>query len=357
MGRSVELAPPYNAYHSMFDAVLTWLPAREAVVRIAAFSLTAAAAPLLFALMMVLAFEWIGEGQERRWPIVAVLLLAVPELFYLGMVITPSVVAMCVAVSAHLLARRASRRTGGWSWSGHAVSAVLFGIGASIRWDTVLYGATVTADLFCTMPSRSRRSGLTARMAVPIAWGALALAAWLMAIFVSGYGPAAVLRIVTSNGPTQPLRWMESLANAQSLFTPALVMVGIAGGMVLWRKRHPLLWIALLALVAPGKVLLFGRPEVAHHRDACDACRGSCGGLCHVAAPGRAIDVGGACRSAVDDWYSDDARRFGVGTWFLRERYDAVAKATTLPRPLIGAGTAVPTPEGAASHCTATGGC
>ena len=75
------------------------------------------------------------------------MLLAAPELFYLGLVYTPSVIAICFVLAAHVLLRHLIRAGGlrildrSSSRVRIALSLVLFGIGASVHWDIVAYGA------------------------------------------------------------------------------------------------------------------------------------------------------------------------------------------------------------------------
>ena len=88
LGRNPDIQPSYSPYQSMMDALLTVLPAREDTVRRTAMVLTAVSAPALVYLMMLLAFDWSAEiRQHRKWPLVAVMLLTIPEFFYLGMVL------------------------------------------------------------------------------------------------------------------------------------------------------------------------------------------------------------------------------------------------------------------------------
>ena len=145
LGRNPQIQQPYSVYHSMMDAVLSLLPARENVVRIVAITLTAISAPTLFLLLMLLAIDWCREiVPYPRWPLVAVMLLVVPEFYYLALVLTPSMIAMTLLVAAHFILRRSMVRTQTQGWLGFGIWELVFGIGsASASRDTAVYGATM----------------------------------------------------------------------------------------------------------------------------------------------------------------------------------------------------------------------
>src|SRR5262249_12723231 len=158
---------------------------REDIVRVTAMTLTAVSAPVFFFLMMLLAFDWCAEiGHTPKWALVAAMLLAVPESYYLAMVLTPSIIAMALLVGAHLVVRRATARTGFPRLGSFTASLLLFGIGAAFRWDTVIYGATIAADLFFRAGDRSAHGQPTVRnrLWLCFGWSSLAGITWLVVL-------------------------------------------------------------------------------------------------------------------------------------------------------------------------------
>jgi hypothetical protein len=264
LGRVRAVQPPYSAYQCMMDAILGLLPAQEHVLRVAAMTLTGIAAPILAFLIVVLAFEWAGDAIRIAPPLAAVVtLLAVPELVYLGLVYTPALVGLAAAIGAHLIARRAARRSSGWQIAGAPwfwASAALFGAGVACRWDILAYGAIVSADLWIGpglgAAPRARRFTTAAL------WGAVALGAWLAVIASCGYGPTAVLKILRTVGPVEDYPGLAVAgATMQTLATPALLLTATLGFAVLAKRRNPAALLALLGVALTARYIPLGVPK------------------------------------------------------------------------------------------------
>jgi len=344
LGRNEAFQPPYTPYQSMFDAVLSGLPAREDVVRKTAIALSAVSASIFFALTMVLAFEWSGVAPAARWPVLLISLLSVPEIFYLGMVTTPSMVAMALLVASHLVVRRARTWTSTSRAGGFAASAVLFGVGAAFRWDTVLYGVTIAADLLTgTGVPRDSLKQRTIRVA---GWGLGAVVVWLSALYISGYSTPVVLGVIRRAGPMEPLSLVYGVSRIQTLITPAFALSCAAGIVVLARRRHPLPLVALLSLVTLGKLTLFGVPKWMITAVPSLMALGVSGTAAIWTTNRNRLAI---VALALFPWVVGMRLTYSGVAWgpgFEVQRYDAVAQQTTWPRPTLGGGTAIPTPEG-----------
>ncbi len=266
LGRQAELQPRYSVYQCMMDAVLGVLPPREPVVRVAAMTITALAAPALVLLMAALAYEWAGDLIAIAWVVGALFIpLAAPELVYLGLVYTPAVVAMAAAVGAHVMTRVALRRRkmwwrDPWLWG----AAALLGAGAACRWDVAAYGAVVAADIWLG-PGLARR-GVAGwgrmRFLTAALWGVEAAAAWVAAIALSGFGPGDIWRTVRASGPVEDFPgWLVTAANMQTFATPAMVLLSATGLVVLLRRRHRLTIPALLGILLTARYVRFGVPK------------------------------------------------------------------------------------------------
>ena len=349
LGRDPQLQRLYSPYESMLDALLASLPPREDIVRITAMTLTAVSAPVFFFLMMLLAFDWCGQiGRPRKSSLVAAMLLAVPEFYYLGMALTPSMIAMALLVGAHLLVRRSTACTGSPRWGSFIVSFLLFGIGAAFRWDTAAYGATIAADLYLRAGDRGERGrpAVGDRLRLCFAWAALAGVTWLLALKINGWGLASILHIVRSTGPTESLDWKLGLSRAQTLFTPAFALLSAMGYYALLRRKHPLAIIVPLALLPVAKLVLFGVPKwfitAIPGLVACAVV-----GLGFVwQRPARRYAMLGLL---VLPWVIGLRWSYGGIAWgpgFELQPYDRIARSTSIPSPAIGPGMAVPTPEG-----------
>jgi len=349
MGRIPDLQPVYSPYESMFDAVLDLLPADERVVRVTAMALTAISAPWLFFLMMLLAFEWVPELRRTdRLLFVATMLLAIPELFYLSMVLTPSIVAMALLVSAHLLVRRSARDGTRPSWSGFVGSAALFGVGAACRWDTVLYGLTITADvlLLAGDPGREGWSRARKRLGIAIGWGALAVTVWLLVLRLNGWTPSEVIRVISVNGPVESFDWRLGAARAQTFFTPASVLLIGIGAWLLLKHKDPLAAIVAVAVLAVAKFLPYGVPKwVITMMPTMLACAAV--GFAFLLQ--RRRERWAVVALALLPWVIGVRLSYAGSAWgpgFELQPYDQVPQRTGFPSLTIAAGAATPTPEG-----------
>jgi hypothetical protein len=346
-GRQADIQPPYSPYESLFDALLSLVPPREDVVRKTAMGITAACAPVLFLLLLMLAFDWTRDFvKSPRWPIVAIMLLAAPEFYYLGMVLTPSIVAMTLMVGAHLLLRRSNEWSDHKKWSGFIASTVLFGLGAAFRWDTILYGGTIAADMFCDASNHRRDPDVFRRVRIVMLWGLLAGAVWLIVLNSNGYGPIAILRIIRHAGPVEPLSWSYAVTRIQPLLTPALGIVCLIGFVVLLKQRSHIAIVLMVSFLLLGRLTLYGVPKWMIT---------GVPALMAVAVVGISVLWQTRRRRyalialAVVPWLIGVRVTYRGTAWgpgFEIQGYDGLPEATTWPRVTIGAGTAVPTPEG-----------
>jgi hypothetical protein len=272
LGRIAAIQPPYAPYHSMMDTLLSLLPSDEATLRYAAVGATAAAALLLCLLILIIACEWAPIPMQRlSWRAPLIVMLAAPELFYLGLVYSPSVVALCLEIAAHLLLRKSMRHyadvEGGrpaWALLGGAASLMLFALGASARWDTLAYGLVIVTDVVFFWPKINRALPLPAprsRLIIAGLWGVLAIVGWLAAVMLTGHSPREVLETISSHGPVEHFSLVATVTRIQPLLTPALLLCFGAGIIRLVRSRDPLCMILVASLIPVIPVLPQGVPK------------------------------------------------------------------------------------------------
>ena len=107
LGRNESVQPPFERFQMAMDVILSFLPADEPIVRSTAMGVTSLGAIGLTLLLLQLCFECLGlRTPLERALLAGALLLASPELIYLGLLYTPMLLGMCFAVGAHLLLRR-----------------------------------------------------------------------------------------------------------------------------------------------------------------------------------------------------------------------------------------------------------
>ena len=275
------------------------------------------------------------------------MLFAVPEIFYLAMVLTPSLIAMTILLGAHLVIRYATAHTANPDWRKFAASLLLFGIGAAFRWDTISYGATIVADLFLRSGNQSEHQPVAKqRLLLSVGWGALAGTTWLIVLIFNGWSPEAVLRTILSQGPVESLDWKLGLARAQPFFTPAFAVLSAIGFYVLVRRKQPLAVVSVVALFAIARFVLYGVPKwFITATPSWMAC--AVYGFCLISQRPKLRYV--TLCLLVIPWLFGVRWLSGGTAWgpgFELQPYHRIAKSSSTPSAILGAGMAIPTPEG-----------
>jgi hypothetical protein len=270
LGRVAALQPPYSAYQSMMDVLLSTLPANEHTLRIGGMLITALFAPVLVCLIALLAMDWVG-GLLRipAWAAVILIPILAPEFIYFGLVYSPALVAMSAALTSHLVLRRLMARSESqgspiFASPWFALSIILFGAGAAFRWDILAYGGVIVTDLFLGVGIGSGKESppRAQRLRAGFVWGAAAIATWLLMVAASGYGPAAILRTIRTAGPdNQYQNLLVTVATLQTLVTPALLVCACAGVAMLLRRRQALAIVFAVGLILVARVIKFGDPK------------------------------------------------------------------------------------------------
>jgi hypothetical protein len=272
MGRDDTIQEPYTPYHSMMDLVLSVLPSDPTIVRYVAFMTTAVAAVVMFLLIIELITEWQPNiSRSDLWVIPPLVLLTSPEFFYFGLVYSPTMVAMAAILGAHLIIRQTSHfkpaRDSGRDKMFYFISLIVFAIGAGFRWNTAAYALVILADfLVYGQNNRSFRSSLPI-----IIWMGLAPFATLIFIFASGYtfqdifGSLEIAQDVTMQsgsrmnvGVTIDARTIGTLL---PLITPAFVIFSFVGSIELARHNRKGIAIVGAGLLAALPWLATGIPK------------------------------------------------------------------------------------------------
>jgi len=350
LGRDSNIQPVYAGYMSMFDAALSLLPPDEHTVRIAAAIATAICGPLFFYLIMLLAFDWNSavKSSAAPWVTALAMLLAGPELFYMALVVNPSLAAMTVVTAAHVFIRRYSHSSIRPPLLAVAASCVLFAVGAALRWDCILYGGVIAVDLLLRAGDRAERSpSWGERLRLATGWGTLAAVCWLVAIIASRGGVNGLLSVISQSGPGESLDARMFLVRGQPLFTPAFLLFVAAGFVSVWRSRNPLVWITPLSLLLTAKLILYGVPK--WFIVAIPALM-----ACAVAGFAALVERGPVFRAAVAGllflpWLVGIQIGMAgstLGPGFQVRRYDQAHKGGSRPSAVLDSGVAIPTPEG-----------
>ncbi len=261
MGRDPSLQPPYSPYHGMMDVLLSPLPSDEPIVRIVGITISALCALLLVLLVLKLIRDILPVNDPRQLLVVTVaILLSTPEIFYLGLIFTPSIVAMCCVVGSHLIVRREcefysnSRVATMRTYILVGISAMLFGLGVGIRWDIGIYLVFILVDLVVLGSFRHS-------MRVIISWPILAFLFSLLAILLSGYGIDDVQKVfrLAQEEVTSSDSWFATLGAFQTLLTPGFVALFLVGLISFLFLRNWRLLLVILIGIAPVLPYFFSR--------------------------------------------------------------------------------------------------
>ena len=363
MGRNTALQPRYSSYQAGMDVVLSVLPAKESVLRVAAMSISALAALCLVILMMSLVFDMLGDVSGReKWVLALGAMLAIPEFFYLGLYYQTSAIGMCFMLVSHLLLRGAVREHARLNAVNLKValiallSALLFAAGGTCEWALVLYGWVVAVDLMLgTTEVGSERTGYLGRRTVWLAvWGLAASCLWFGAVALTGYGLPNILGFARlgSKGGLGGVPLAAAIVQAAAVFTPLSLLAGGLGLAVLFSRRWRLAVVALAAAAPILLLLRFASPK--HYVMFVPGVV-----LCLTAGLRELLFAGVAKRASAKlvaivllaalPWLvgvraTYDDKAWGPG--FELQPYDSTRDGKTRVSLTIGPGAAVPTQEG-----------
>jgi hypothetical protein len=253
LGRNPNLQLPYSPYQGMMDTVMSLLPAQEQILRVTGMGLSAIAGVLFGYLLSRLVFEWNPNIPKSAKPVVALLILfAAPELFYLGLSYKPALLAIDFLICAHLILRTIKPFNLNSSRNRvlFLISLVLFGVGVSFRWNTIVYGAVIAADLFFVQGMASDRKQ---RALICMGWGLSALVFSLATIFLSNlnvldisHAVSTMQSVLNQVGTDGSNAYLSMLLALSPLFTPGMVIAAVIGfGLLVFRKDR--MWIVVAA--------------------------------------------------------------------------------------------------------------
>lgn len=285
MGRNKDIQSAYTPYQGMMDKMLGFLPSNEVLLRFTSLFATNLAAILMVMLILMLVFDWTRRQNitHPKWLITISVLLAAPEMFFLGLVYSPTLIAMCLLLAAHLILRYASRNANWLKFNDKkqiayiVVSLFLFGFGVSFRWNTAIYAVVIIVDLILLQPDAPTplSTPLKKRIGLGVLWGGLALTFSILMISISGYGFSdfikkfeTVLFVINQSGvkstdssTSMKEVLMYSVLPLSPMFTPAFGLLTLLGFIEFARRRNPLTLVILVGFLGILPWLKSGVPK------------------------------------------------------------------------------------------------
>lgn len=361
LGRDQTLQPPFAFYQRGMDLLLGLLPARGETLLTAARALGTISGAACLLTLLGLAFHQAGPlTANERLISAAALLLAVPEFLYLGLLYTPLLAGTAAAAGAHLLIRSTfvdAALPPGRVRSRIAAALLLLMIAGLIRWDMFLYPAFILLDLFLHRSHLRSPELVAGRTLLLSALPALAAGTLLLLI---AYGSPASLgsRMMHWAGfallvPKAPDGWLELAGAYISVFTPGTLLLGGAGLVFLGVSRRPLLFLALVTILAaavwplwfsPKEMLLFSPLLVLLIVTGATAIIRT-----PLRRPIRALALGGGAAVLLLPWLVGVQGHHGDTAWgpgFAQRPLDRPVAGGRTARPVLGEGLALPTREG-----------
>ena len=252
LGRNLELQQPYSPYQGMMDVVLSILPPQEQILRVIAIGLTTLACISFGFLLLKLVFEWNNAiSQREKFMAALFVILAAPELVYLGLNFMPTMVAISLVIISHLIIRnvKLAEMTRKKERLEIIISLLLFGVGVAFRWNTIVYGAVILSDIYFRpdfWPDKRGKNVFT------IIWGVSAFILSSISILLSNiytldlsHAYATMSSVLTQVGTEGTNAFLSMILILTPLLTPAMVVFSLIGLVILLRQRN-ILWVTVL---------------------------------------------------------------------------------------------------------------
>jgi len=209
--------------------------------------------------------------QRKQNPLLYLLLLLLsPELFFIGMVYTPSTFAMCFILASHIFIRAVVTKPNEKSSIKliclSLLSILSFGFGVACRWDTGFYGLVIFIDIVFSNNARGffSRQHQTYLLKCTI-WGVLSVGMAFFFIFISGSNFSEIIYTLTKGGKHIQAAHnqlpLASLAALQTFLTPGMIVFGAIGFIYCCMFRKRIIFMLLCAICPFIPVLFTGSPK------------------------------------------------------------------------------------------------
>ena len=246
LGRNPAIQPPYSAYDSMCDRILSFFtPDYHTLFSVMVGATLVASFFMLFFLTGISA-SMLSASRERMGLYILLFLLAAPEIIYLSMSFKSNIIGFAFILAAHYLAikNRALRRN-----SSFILSVVFFGFGAACRWNLAVYALPLFADVLMAEYQHEKKINWVRALL----WGTCLIVSFVLFVYVSGYDIAQIKQVVIwgkeyTEGTDYQL--IAMLAAGINMFTPAMLVGLFAGAMIIFARPRKHLRVVLFTLLS-----------------------------------------------------------------------------------------------------------
>lgn len=256
MGRDADFQPPYSEYHSMFDAVLSYLPStRETVLRYTGIGLSFFAGLVVFILLVLLLDKKL-PATLPRWTFVLIPVI-VPETLFTTLLLNPTNVSIACLLGAHLMLLQYQKNKSIWTVLG---SVVLFGLGVGFRWVNVFYLSVLFVEY--AMPLFLFRKPLALlqeikKLTILFVAYVMSFVIW---IYISGYSITDMIATYVS-GTTyideKETSYLAMFSESSAYLTPIAVVCFLVGLIAFVRQKNYQPLALLVFALLPYSILGF----------------------------------------------------------------------------------------------------
>lgn len=277
-GRNPQIEQVFSAYHGMMDVTLNFLPPEETILRYVSIGLSSISVVTMVMAILALIFSWLDPlTPTQKALIAAMLLLASPEFFYLGLIYSPATIAATFVFASHLYLRRlAKNQNNRLALNSNTLlnivfAAFLFGFGVAFRWNLVIYGIVIVTDLSAlhiqhlnrgNIRQIIREASFRTSLIAYVGWGVLALAMTFLMIRLSGYTFDEILQQVRSAYIRNTEFNLNMVLSGLAMMTPATALMSLVGFLLMIKRRNPVIFPVLVGFVIASPWLTTGNPKV-----------------------------------------------------------------------------------------------
>lgn len=232
MGRNASIQRAYGAYDSMCDYLLSFLPVNYKLL------LGCMVGATILASYFIIYFsgrilELLLDGVSKTQVSAALLLflLAMPEYVYMIFSFKSVYISLSFVLGSFLLLLKNT------SLKNTIISALIFGLGVSFRWNMLMMGVPVAVILFVTY---LRSLSLLNSILKTCLWGILALGATLLFIYISGYPPSGIYQTYLwgeEYAEKSDFQLFAHISNFSLFFTPATALLFLLGAVYLFQNK------------------------------------------------------------------------------------------------------------------------
>jgi len=249
-GQNKVIQPAYSPYHSMFDVLLSFLGSAEIRLRYFAIAISLASSFFVYILIgRLLKLKRIYTHQ-----FFLLLPFVVPEMFFSGLYINPTIVSFVFVLLSHLFLLKFLKNK---NILFVVLSILFFGFGVSIRWSNGFYLTVLLAEYIIVLIESKRIKKDFIRI---ISFCVFAVLSVLICIQFSGYSIADIYQVYKSGSSyisSKEVSYLMKLTSMGSYMTPSFIVLLLLGLFFVFISKNWKHFLVLFMALLPFSLLGF----------------------------------------------------------------------------------------------------